>query len=42
VRDRLKDAQADQILVRNGAMSAATMALRAGLDPGHEEQGVTS
>ncbi len=33
VRDRLKDAQADQILVRNGAMSAATMALRHGLEP---------
>ncbi len=31
VRDRLKDAQADQILVRNGAMSAATMAMRHGL-----------
>ena len=28
VRDRLKDAQADQILVRNGAMSVATMAMR--------------
>jgi capsid protein len=38
VRDRLKDAQADQILVRNGAMSAATMALRFGLDPEHEGQ----
>jgi len=25
VRDRLKDAQADQILVRNGAMSVQTM-----------------
>ena len=34
VRDRLRDAQADQILVRNGAMSAATMAMRHGLDPG--------
>jgi capsid protein len=33
VRDRLRDAQADQILVRNGAMSAATMAMRHGLDP---------
>lgn len=32
VRDRLKDAQADQILVRNGAMSVATMAMRHGLD----------
>ena len=33
VRDRLRDAQADQILVRNGAMSPATMAMRHGLDP---------
>jgi capsid protein len=33
VRDRLKDAQADQILVRNGAMSVQTMALRHGLEP---------
>jgi hypothetical protein len=38
VRDRLKDAQADQILVRNGAMSIATMSLRAGLDPEQEER----
>ena len=38
VRDRLKDAQADQILVRNGAMSTATMSLRFGLDPDHERQ----
>jgi hypothetical protein len=38
VRDRLKDAQADQILVRNGAMSIATMALRGGLDPEQEER----
>jgi capsid protein len=37
VRDRLKDAQADQILVRNGAMSVATMAMRSGLDPEQEE-----
>ncbi len=36
VRDRLKEAQADQILVRNGAMSAATMSLRHGLDPERE------
>jgi capsid protein len=36
VRDRLKDAQADQILVRNGAMSVPTMALRNGLDPQQE------
>jgi len=33
VRDRLKEAQADQILVRNGAMSPQTMALRHGLNP---------
>ncbi len=38
VRDRLKDAQADQILVRNGAMSVATMAMRHGLDPEQEEE----
>ncbi|MBN2475843.1 MAG: phage portal protein [Pirellulales bacterium] len=31
VRDRLRDAQADQILLRNGAMSPETMALRHGL-----------
>jgi hypothetical protein len=36
VRDRLKDAQADQILLRNGAMSVQTMALRHGLDPEQE------
>lgn len=39
VRDRLKDAQADQILVRNGAMSVQTMAMRSGLDP-EQEQGL--
>ncbi|MGW8255901.1 MAG: phage portal protein [Thermoguttaceae bacterium] len=38
VRDRLKDTQADQILVRSGAMSVATMALRNGLDPEHERK----
>ena len=38
VRDRLKDAQADQILVRNGAMSVETMAMRNGLDPEQEQQ----
>ncbi|GAJ09228.1 unnamed protein product, partial [marine sediment metagenome] len=32
VRDRLRDARADEILVRNGAMSAATMAMRHGLE----------
>jgi len=36
VRDRLKDAQADQILLRNGAMSVQTMAMRHGLDPAQE------
>jgi hypothetical protein len=38
VRDRLKDAQADQILLRNGAMSVETMAVRNGLDPQQEQQ----
>lgn len=38
VRDRLQDARADEILVRNGAMSIATMALRHGLDPEHERR----
>ncbi len=38
VRDRLKEAQADQILVRNGAMSVQTMAMRNGLDPEQEQQ----
>jgi capsid protein len=36
--DRLKDAQADQILYRNGAMSADTLAMRHGLDPERERQ----
>ena len=36
VRDRLRDAQADQILVRAGAMSVQTMAMRHGLDPTQE------
>ncbi|MGD0899222.1 MAG: phage portal protein [Thermoguttaceae bacterium] len=36
VRDRLRDAQADQILVKSGAMSAETMAMRHGLDPSQE------
>jgi len=40
VRDRLKDAQADQILLRNGAMSVQTMAMRHGLDPEHEQQSI--
>jgi hypothetical protein len=34
----LQEAQADQILVRNGAMSVQTMAMRSGLDPDHEQQ----
>jgi hypothetical protein len=38
VRDRLKDAQADQILLRSGAMSVETMAVRNGLDPQQEQQ----
>jgi hypothetical protein len=33
VRDRLQEAQVDEILVRNGAMSVARMAMRHGLDP---------
>ena len=33
VRDRLRDAKADEILLKNGAMSAQTMAMRHGLDP---------
>jgi len=38
VRDRLRDAQADQILVRSGAMSVQTLAVRHGLDPDHEQR----
>lgn len=38
VRDRLKEAQADQILLRNGALSVATLAMRHGLDPEQERQ----
>jgi capsid protein len=38
VRDRLRDAQADQILVRAGAMSADTMAMRHGLEPEEERR----
>ncbi len=38
VRDRLQEAQADQILVRNGAMSRQTMAMRHGLEPDREQQ----
>jgi hypothetical protein len=36
VRDRLQEAQADQILVECGAMSVPTMAMRHGLDPDRE------
>lgn len=38
VRDRLKDAQADQILLRSGAMSVQTMAMRHGLEPEQEQR----
>jgi capsid protein len=38
VRDRLKEAQADQILLRNGAMSVQTMAMRHGLEPDKEAE----
>lgn len=37
VRDRLREAQADRILVDCGAMSAETMAARHGLDPRREQ-----
>ncbi len=37
VRDALAEAQVDEILVRSGAMSVQTMALRHGLDPQHEQ-----
>jgi hypothetical protein len=37
-RDRYKEALADQILVRNKAMSTQTMAMRHGLDPDREGQ----
>ena len=33
VRDRLEEAKADQILLKNGVMSPQTMAMRYGLDP---------
>jgi hypothetical protein len=35
-RNRIQDTQADEILVRNGAMSSETMAMRANLDPANE------
>jgi len=38
VRDRHKEALADQILVRNKAMSTQTMSMRHGLDPEREQQ----
>ncbi len=38
VRDRLREVQADQILVRNGAMSVSTMAARHGLEPELERE----
>ena len=38
VRDRLKEAQADQILLRNGAMSVQTRAMRHGLEPDKEAE----
>ncbi len=38
VRDRLGEARADRILVRAGAMSVHTMAMRHGLDPDRERK----
>ena len=38
VRDRLKEVQADRILVQSGAMSVQTMSARNGLDPLKEQQ----
>ena len=38
VRDRFKEAHADEILLRNGVMSVQTMALRHGLDPDREQR----
>jgi capsid protein len=38
VRDRLKETQADQILLRNGVMSTDTMATRHDLDPEKERR----
>ena len=38
VRDRYKEAKADEVLVHNGAMSPQTMALRHGLDPDRERR----
>ena len=36
VRDRLKEARADEILLKNGVISAHTMTMRHGLDPDRE------
>ena len=38
VRDRLKETQADVLLVKAGAMSVATLATRNGLDPEQERK----
>ncbi len=38
VRDRLRDVQADEILLRAGALSPETMAMRHGLDPDEEQR----
>lgn len=41
VRDRLRDAQADRILLECGAMSVETMSMRHGLDPEREQRLMT-
>ncbi len=38
VRDRLKEARADEILLKCGVLSPQTMSMRYGLDPGKESQ----
>lgn len=38
VRDRFREARADEILVKNNAMSVQTMAVRHGLDPRREKR----
>lgn len=38
VRDRLSEAQADEILLKNGILSPQTMAMRYGLDPDKENR----
>ncbi|MCL2305234.1 MAG: phage portal protein [Planctomycetaceae bacterium] len=38
VRDRLKEARADEILLRSGVLSAHTMSMRHGLDPNKESK----